>query len=241
VRRTRSSPSMPCAASLGGVATMLARPMVAGASGGTPTARAAAQAINALPAFGGHGPFRFDETRHDYRFYVQKGVPYYRLTELAAPQAISQWYLGSGGAVGFHTITGWSALNHLLDLREKGEVRFKVWPHETLTPEGNTLIESYPGLCPTLDTYGPCHGDDEEDAWKVLQFLVVAQQAGQLAGLFDLRPLPFGRAEGVEFQRQVPVRGIHHRPERVRCDALMDMTQTDPIPQRNGWCRSLAR
>jgi hypothetical protein len=43
--------------------------------------------------------------------------------------------------------------------------------------------------------------------WKVLQFLVGAQQAGQLAGLFDLRPLPFGRAEGIEFQRQVQFEG----------------------------------
>jgi hypothetical protein len=171
------------------------------------TARAAAQAINALPAFSGHGPFRFNETRHDYRFYVQKSVAYYRLTELAAPQAISQWYLGSGGTVGFHTITGLSTINHLVDLREEGRVRFKVWPHETLIPEGNTLIESYPALCPKLAYYGPCQGDDEEDAWKVLEFLVGVQQAGRIAGLFDLQPLPFGRAEGVEFQRQVQFEG----------------------------------
>jgi hypothetical protein len=98
------------------------------------TARAAAQTINALPHLNGHGPYRFNDSRTDFQFYLANDVAYYRLTELAAPQAISQWYLGSGGTVGFHTITGLSALDWLISLREKGDLNFAVWPFEGVAP-----------------------------------------------------------------------------------------------------------
>jgi len=81
------------------------------------TARATAQAINNQPRFSGHGPFRFDADRNDFRFGLDHGVPYYRHTELVAPQAISQWYLGSGGNVGFHSITGMAAIDDLIKQR----------------------------------------------------------------------------------------------------------------------------
>ena len=101
------------------------------------TARATAQAINAQPCFGGHGPFRFDDSRNDFRFGLDYGVAYYRLTELIAPQAISQWYLGSGGTVGFHSITGMAAIDDLIKRREAGELDFTVWLQETLEPTGD--------------------------------------------------------------------------------------------------------
>jgi hypothetical protein len=43
------------------------------------TARTAAQEINLLPRFNGHGPYRFNDSRNDYRFYLRHGVAYYRL------------------------------------------------------------------------------------------------------------------------------------------------------------------
>lgn len=73
------------------------------------TARSVAQRINSSASFGGHGPYRFDDSRTDFRFYLDSGTPYYRLVEMAVPQAVSQWYLGSGGTVGFSTITGMAA------------------------------------------------------------------------------------------------------------------------------------
>ncbi len=54
---------------------------------GTP--RATAQAINAEERFGGHGPYRFDDSRNDFRFYGDNGIAYYRLIELIAPQGIT--------------------------------------------------------------------------------------------------------------------------------------------------------
>jgi hypothetical protein len=97
------------------------------------TARATAKAINNEERFGGHGPYRFNENRNDFRFYSDNGVAYYRLTELIAPQGISQWYLGSGGTVGFHTISGLAAINYLVQEREAGRLDFLVWPHESLS------------------------------------------------------------------------------------------------------------
>jgi hypothetical protein len=92
------------------------------------TARVTAEAIKADPRFGGHGPYRFDEGRTDRHFYNDRAVAYYRLVEVAIPQAISQWYVGSGGTVGFHTITGLAALAGLLARRDAGELSFAVWP-----------------------------------------------------------------------------------------------------------------
>ena len=46
------------------------------------TARAAAQVINGMDHLNGHGPYRFNESRTHFRFYLDHGVAYYRLTEL---------------------------------------------------------------------------------------------------------------------------------------------------------------
>lgn len=116
------------------------------------TVRATALAINAEKRFDGHGPYRFDDNRNDFRFYTDNEVAYYRLTELIAPQGISQWYLGSGGTVGFHTTSGLAAINHLVQEREAGRLDFVVWPHESLAPDGkrHVLVESYPAVFPPL-------------------------------------------------------------------------------------------
>jgi hypothetical protein len=116
------------------------------------TSRATALAINAESRFSGHGPYRFDDNRNDFRFYTDNGVPYYRLTELIAPQGISQWYLGSGGTVGFHTISGLPVIHHLVKEREAGRLDFVIWPHECLAPDGkrHVLVESYPAVFPPL-------------------------------------------------------------------------------------------
>jgi hypothetical protein len=174
------------------------------------TARASAQAINAKAKFNGHGPYRFDESRSDFRFHLDHGVGYYRLTELLSPQAISQWYLGSGGTVGFHSITGLAAIDELIGLREKGEVDFEVWPQETILPSGDkhVFVESYPSICPSLDDYGDCRDDHQRDAWKVLQFLVEARANESLHRLFEIPEQPCGRVEGVSFESQIEFEGF---------------------------------
>ena len=174
------------------------------------TARATAQSINDDERFNGHGPYRFDESRSDFRFYLDHGVPYFRLAELLTPQAISQWYLGSGGTVGFHTITGLAAIDYLIGLRDNGEIDFAVWPQETLQPDGkkHVLVESYPSICPSLDDYGPCRDGHQEDAWKVLQRLVAARADGTLPNLFGIDEQKVGRIEGVSFMEQIQFEGF---------------------------------
>jgi hypothetical protein len=176
------------------------------------TARATAQAVNHEERFGGHGPYRFDDSRNDFRFYSDHGVAYYRLTELIAPQGISQWYLGSGGTVGFHTISGLSAINHLLQEREAGRLDFVVWPHESLAPDGSkhVLVESYPAVCVCPGDYGPCRANDQNqrDAWKVLQTLVKKRDDGTLPRLFRIKEQPFGRITGVDFTKQIQFEGF---------------------------------
>ncbi len=116
------------------------------------SSRSAAKAINAQENFGGHGPYRFNDNRTDYRFYVDQEVAYYRIAELCCPQAISQWYLGSGGTVGFHTISGLTAIDYLIECRNGKEIDFLVWPQECFLPDGrqHVLVESYPSICPAL-------------------------------------------------------------------------------------------
>ena len=176
------------------------------------TARATARAINGEERFQGHGPYRFDESRSDFRFYAANEVAYYRLTELIAPQAISQWYLGSGGTVGFHTITGLAAIHHLIERRKAKEINFQVWPQEVRRPDGSchVLAESYPAVCPQPDDWGPCRGDDghQRDAWRVLQYLVGLMRKGTLANAFEIPEFPFGRVENVDFWAQVQFEGF---------------------------------
>lgn len=176
------------------------------------TARATAQFLNDKSKFNGHGPYRFDTNRNDFRFYLDNSVAYYRLTELIAPQGISQWYLGSGGTVGFHTITGLSAINYLIEERESERLDFVVWPHEHLAPDGtkHVLVESYPAICPQLDDYGPCQPNDgnQKDAWKVLQMLMTARTEKSLSDLFEIKELSIGRITDVPFVEQVRFEGF---------------------------------
>lgn len=146
------------------------------------TARATARAINSRPEFQGHGPYRFDEGRADFRFYLRHGVPYYRVVELVVPQAISVWYLGSGAAVGFHTITGLACLGALLDRREEGLVDFSVWPEEMAAPPfpGHVLLEGYPALFPAPESFGPCRDAHERDAWRMLDWMRMKNTDGGL-------------------------------------------------------------
>lgn len=175
------------------------------------TARAVAQAVNKYERFNTHGPYRFNESRSDYRFYVDHHVAYFRLVELMAPQSISQWYLGSGGTVGFHTISGLAALDFLISLRDDNEIKFTVWPHETWRPDGaqHVLVESYPALCPQLNDYGPCRDNDghQRDAWRVLQMLISARAEGTLAEMFNINEVRFGRISEVPFKEQIRFEG----------------------------------
>ena len=168
-----------------------------------------AEHINASPRFGGHGPYRFNASRADFRFYLQNNVAYYRLVDMVVPQALSHWYLGAGGTVGFHTITGMAALHDLIERRACGEIDFQVWPQEGEQPDGgkHLLVESYPAIYPKLDDYGPCHDDHQKDAWKVLQWLLKADAAGSLGRAFAIALQPFGRYEGASFLEQIRFEG----------------------------------
>jgi hypothetical protein len=175
------------------------------------TARATAHAVNDSEQFNGHGPYRFDDTRNDFRFCLDHGVGYYRLTDLAAPQAISQWYLGSGGTVGFHSITGMAAIAHLLTLREQGTFDFQVWPQEGEQLDGgkHVLVEVYPAIFPEVPDYGPCRERDnnQRDAWKVLWHLMAANQHGEIGQWFTVAEQPFGRVTNVGFRDQIGFEG----------------------------------
>lgn len=171
------------------------------------TARATAQVVNAMPHLKGHGPYRFNDSRTDFRFYLANGVAYYRLTEMAAPQAISQWYLGSGGTVGFHTITGLSAIDWLMSHRETDGLRFSVWPFEGVRADDHVLVETYPAICPKCPKDSSCQGSDEEDAWKVLQMLVERNGNGTLPDMFEIPEQRFGRISGIDFKTQIDFEG----------------------------------
>ena len=173
------------------------------------TARATAEFISSDQRFQGHGPYRFNESRNDARFYFNHGVAYYRLVELAVPQAISQWYLGAGGAVGFHTISGLATISRLLARRDYGELDFVVWPQEVLEPppDRHLLVESYPAIYPTPQDFGPCVDDDQRDAWRVLDWILNASASESLAAAFSIPQLAFGRYEGVNFWDQVRFEG----------------------------------
>jgi len=169
-----------------------------------------AEHLNREERFGRHGPFRFNDSRSDLRFYMTAGVGYYRLVELAVPQAISQWYFGSGGTVGFHTITGLAALHDLILRREQKEIDFLVWPHECDDPDSGThlIVESYPAVFP-LPTGARPYKEDEnkEDAWKVLEWLMDADRKGELHRYFRIEPPPFGRIDGVDVAQQIRFEG----------------------------------
>jgi hypothetical protein len=199
-------------------------------------ARETAKAVNAENRFDGHGPYRFDHSRNDFRFYLDTGVAYYRLAELVVPQASSQWNLCKNkGAVGFHSITGMAMLDQLIRLRTDKKIDFVVWPHESDRPDGkkHCLVECYPAICPMLScpkcntpypprsSNGPyevrrcasCQqpgqwkDSHQEDAWKVLQRLLSKRDAGQLPQMFQIKEHPFGRISGVDFRKQIEFEG----------------------------------
>lgn len=130
-------------------------------------ARDVAAAINGQ--FEG-GPFRFNESRNDRRFYLAHDVAYFRQTDLLTPQCLSAFYMGSGAAVGFHTITFLACLSELIEARERGEVDFQVWPFEGGLRGVHTFAEVYPALLEAPDGTGELSGD-ERDAMKIVQFL----------------------------------------------------------------------
>lgn len=171
------------------------------------TARAVAKRINGWPRFNGNGPYRFAD-RSNFRFYRDKGIAYYRLVELVVPEAISQWRLGAGAAVGFSTITGLAAIDTLASRRAEGKIDFRVWPQELDRPAGDehVLVESYPAIFPN-PANGPWKTNDERDAWKVLLWMRDADKTGALSRAFELLPLPFGRIEGIDFEEQIRSEG----------------------------------
>lgn len=143
------------------------------------TARAVAtQAVNARPEFGGHGPYRFDENRNDFRFYLDHGVRYYREVETFVPQALSPWYVGSGAAVGFSTITGMAAIGELLHARDRGDCDFRVWPFEDAEDGRSVLAEVYPAIWPHPGTGHS--SNDERDASKIAEHLSVCATSNVL-------------------------------------------------------------
>lgn len=170
------------------------------------SARETATALNMELA---PGPFRFDGSRNDHRFYLQYGVAYYRLAEIAAPQSISPWYLGSGGTVGFHTITGLAMLHRLLTRRDK-ELRspnFEVWPQETWIPKScaHLIVECYPAMAQAFDT-DAVQDTHTRDALRVLRWLL-SLDTHEWNQLFTITEIPFGRYHGVTFQAQVQFEG----------------------------------
>jgi hypothetical protein len=132
-----------------------------------------AMALNKKPAFRGHGPFRMGRDRTNFRFYVENGVPYYRVVETYVPQAISQWYLGAGTTVGYSTITGIAALGDLLDQRDRGKCNFRVVPFEDIEPNVHVLTEVYPAIWP-MPTEPPAN-KHETDALKTVTGLAGIQ------------------------------------------------------------------
>jgi hypothetical protein len=132
------------------------------------TARAVALEINR--PYGKNGPFR-DKDRSNFHFYLSNGVPYLRLVEQFVPQAISQWYMGSGATVALSSITGMALLGRLLRLRHKGECKFRVFPFENIELELHAIVEIYPALYP-LPTGYVWQSQHERDAVRAATHLV---------------------------------------------------------------------
>lgn len=165
--------------------------------------------INKLPKFYNEGPFIGDCNRQENGFWSQHGVAYYRLTELAAPQAISQWYRGSGPKVAYSTVTGIAMLSELLKLRSD-RFDFEVWPQETEAcgppTKPHVLVEAYPGLfdLPVLKFTD----EHDRDAKKIIAWLLSRKDT--LRNVFTLREesFPFGRHKGSQsFWNQVREEG----------------------------------
>ncbi len=172
------------------------------------SARSTGERINAR--FPDGAPFRTDATRNDGRFYRDHRVAYYRQVESLVPQAISPWYLGSGGKVGYHTISGMFTLSRLLAARDRGALAFHVWPHEglALPADGHVLVECYPAAmgAKLRDVEAGTTGD-ERDALGIVGWLLDRDRDGSLAASFDLDEVGFGRVDGVSWSEQVEFEG----------------------------------
>jgi len=174
------------------------------------SARSTAERINAR--FPDGAPFRTDQTRNDGRFYRRHRVAYYRQVEALVPQAISPWYLGSGGKVGYHTISGMFTLAQLLARRDRGELDFTVWPHEgtTLADEGHAIVECYPAAMGAKASVVAADGvisGDERDALGIVRWLLARSEQGVLGDAFVLPDLGFGRVDGVACSEQLEFEG----------------------------------
>ncbi|QDG53892.1 hypothetical protein FIV42_25060 [Persicimonas caeni] len=175
------------------------------------TARAAARAVN--DAADGPGPFRFNDSRNDCRFYTGHQVGYFRQVEMLAPQVISTFYMGSGAAVGFHTITFLAAVDELIDRRERDEVDFQVWMHEAFDADDahHLLAECYPslfdGVRKELEDTRPDLNAHERDAMACARWLVETQESGELADYFEPRESPVGRRSDCSWTEQLAFEG----------------------------------
>jgi precorrin-8X/cobalt-precorrin-8 methylmutase len=129
------------------------------------TAQAVAAHINGSTRFAGHGPFRTNANRCDFRFYLDHGISYLRHVETIVPQAISQWYLGSGATVGYSTITGLAALDRMLCARDAGRCDFSIWPFEAVRSDAHVIAEVYPAIWPKPEGYQG--GEHDRDAIRV--------------------------------------------------------------------------
>ena len=173
------------------------------------TARAVGQYLN--DQFRDGAPFRFDAGRSDARWYARYGIPYYRQTELLVPQAISEFYLGSGGAVGFHTITFLATLDDLIRRRKDGETAFDVWPYEVTLPRGqrHVVVECYPALCrasvaiPKDDRLT----EHEADATVACEWARQLDSSDTLSRFFEMREVPVGRDTRCTWQAQIQEEG----------------------------------
>lgn len=160
-------------------------------------ARDVAAAINGQ--FEG-GPFRFNESRNDRRFYLAHDVAYFRQTDLLTPQCLSAFYMGSGAAVGFHTITFLACLSELIEARERREVDFQVWPFEGGLRGVHTFAEVYPALLEAPDGTGELSGD-ERDAMKIVHFL----REGHY--VFEIQSFNMGRHLDFRLEEQIASEG----------------------------------
>jgi len=176
------------------------------------TARGVGAHINERFADG--APFRFDAIRSDARWYARNEIAYYRQTELLVPQVISEFYLGSGAAVGFHTITLLATLSALMRDRERGDLAFDVWPQETFAPRAgrHVLAECYPSLCrataPLRATEANANlNPHEADALVACEWARARDRKGTLASSFELREVPIGRDTRLSWRAQIAEEG----------------------------------
>lgn len=178
------------------------------------TARAAARAVNEAAV--GAGPFRFNDSRNDCRFYTDHQVGYFRQVELFAPQVISTFYMGSGAAVGFHTITFLAALDALIsrrDATERGELDFSVWMHEAFDADDahHLLAECYPSLFDPirrkLDRERGSLNSHERDAMACAMWLARTQQDGELDAYLRPRESAVGRRSDCTWTEQLAFEG----------------------------------